>query len=99
MRTIVVEPAVLENSASLMETINVQYRECFGQLYQAVELLSAGWQGADNAAFVHQIHGYQDDFQKISLLLSQYIEFLRAAARAYRQTQSELVSQASRLTN
>lgn len=99
MRTIKVEPAVLENSASVLETLNGQYQESYGQLYQAVELLSGGWQGADNTAFVNQIQGYQDDFQKIALLLSQYIEFLRASARAYRQTQNELASQAARLTN
>lgn len=99
MRTILVEPAILESSAGVMETLNTQYQEAYRSLYQSVETMSAGWQGADNTAFVTQIQGYQDDFQKIAMLLSQYIEFLRSSARAYRETQNVLVSQASRLTN
>ena len=99
MRMISVEPAMLENSASIMESYNNQYQETFMRLYQTIETLSASWQGSDNTAFVNQIQGYHDDFSKMSLLMSQYSEFLRSSARAYRQTQNELTSEAARLTN
>ena len=99
MKTILVEPAVLENSAQVMEGYQQQYLETIARLYQGIDTLSSGWQGKDNNAFVNQIQGYRDDFQKISSLLTQYIEFLRNAAVAYRQTQEELAAQAMRLTN
>lgn len=99
MKTILVEPAVLENSSSSMETLNDQYREAYERLYQSVEMLSSAWQGADNTAFINQINGYKEDFKRISLLLSQYSEFLQSSAHAYRQTQTELAQQAARLTN
>lgn len=99
MKTILVEPAVLENSASSIETLNDQYREAYQRLYQNVDMLSTAWQGSDNTAFINQINGYKEDFMRISLLLSQYSEFLQSSAHAYRQTQIELAQQATRLTN
>lgn len=99
MKTILVEPAVLENSASSIESLNDQYKGAYERLYQSVEMLSSAWQGSDNTAFVNQINGYKEDFQRISLLLNQYSEFLQSSAHAYRQTQMELAQQAARLTN
>ncbi len=99
MRTIVVEPQILESSANTMDDYTTQYRMQIQKLYQEIEVMSSAWQGSDNVAFVNQIHGYHNDFLKIAALLTQYIEFLRSTARAYRQTQAELVSQATRLTN
>ncbi len=99
MRTILVEPHVLESSANVIDDYNLQVQENVKRLYQMIEGMSTGWKGSDNVAFVQQIQGYQDDFAKISMLLTQYIEFLRISARAYRQTQAELAAQASRLTN
>ena len=99
MKTILVEPVILEGSASQIEGIVTQYQETFRRLYQAVDTMSLGWQGADNVAFVTQIQGYQDDFQKIAMLLMHYSEFLRTSARAYRDTQAELAAQAMRLSN
>lgn len=99
MHGITVEPTVLENTASAIENINMEVNLVVKELYGTVEMLSVSWQGDDNTAFVNQILGYQDDFQKINLLMNQYIEFLRNSASAYRQTQNELALQAASLTN
>ena len=99
MRTIIVEPAVLDSSASAMEQVNTEYQQAFMRLYEQVDALKVAWQGKDNQAFTTQIQGYNEEFRQISALMSQYSEFLRSTARAYRDTQADLVSQVSRLTN
>ena len=99
MRTIIVEPALLENAASLMEQLNTEYHQNVSALYEGVDLLAESWQGKDNLAFTSQIKGFDQELREIYALCTQYIEFLRASARAYRDTQSELVAQVSALTN
>ncbi len=98
MRTILVEPSILESSASSIDSFNNQYEQCYRNLYQRVDQLSLDWLGQDNIAFNNQIKSYQDDLNKISMLLSEYSHFLRKTAQAYRQTQEELAAQAMRLT-
>lgn len=99
MRHIMVEPAVLENSAALMEQLNAEYHQTVSLLYEDVDLLSQSWQGKDNLAFTSQIKGFDQELRQIYALCSQYIEFLRTSARAYRDTQNELVSQANALVH
>ena len=99
MRHITVEPAVLENSAMMMEQLNAEYHQMVSALFEGVDLLSQSWQGKDNLAFTSQIKGFDQDMRQIYALCTQYIEFLRTSARAYRDTQNELVSQVSSLVN
>lgn len=97
MRNIVVEPAILEQTASMMEQLNVQYNQNVSALYEGVDMLAQSWQGKDNLAFTSQIKGFDQDLRQISSLCAQYIEFLRTSANAYRSTQSELVAQVNAL--
>ncbi len=99
MRHITVEPAVLESSAMMMEQLNAEYHQNVSALFEGVDLLSQSWQGKDNLAFTSQIKGFDQDMRQIYALCTQYIEFLRTSARAYRDTQNELVSQVSSLVN
>ncbi len=99
MKTIFVEPAVLQNSAAAVDDLKSQYQDHVSKLYQYIEVMSSSWQGSDNLAFVNQIQGYYDDFQRIGMVLSQYSDFLKRSAIAYQQTQQELASMASKLTN
>ena len=59
--------------------------------------MSNAWQGKDNLAFSNQLASYEDDFKQISIIMQQYVEFLKNSARAYRETQDELYMQAQRL--
>ena len=99
MRNIVVEPAVLEQTASLMEQLNAEYHQTVSALYEGVDLLAQSWNGKDNLAFTSQIKGFDQDLRQISQLCAQYIEFLRITARSYRDTQNELVAQVQSLTH
>lgn len=97
MRRIIVDPAVLEATASKMELLNSEYHQTVSALYEGVDLLAQSWQGKDNLAFTSQIKGFDQDLREIYALCTQYIEFLRASARGYRNTQSELAAQANAL--
>ena len=99
LKRILVEPVQLENVASIVENRNNEYQRLYHSLFQEVDNISGVWQGEDNIAFTNQIKGFNDDFNRIAIVLSQYTEFLRNSARSYRECQNQLVSQARTLTN
>jgi WXG100 family type VII secretion target len=99
MQKIMVEPIQLENVASVVENRNTEYQRLYHLLFQEVDNVSSVWQGEDNIAFTNQIKGFNDDFNRISIVLTQYVEFLRNSSRTYRECQSQLVSNARSLTN
>ncbi|MDO4415266.1 MAG: WXG100 family type VII secretion target [Erysipelotrichaceae bacterium] len=97
MRKITVEADQLDACAVRMEEENQNYMRNTEELFNAVDTMSAAWQGKENAAFTSKIGSYHSDCRQLSLLCTQYIEFLRNSSRAYRETQDELTSQASHL--
>ncbi|MDX8360748.1 WXG100 family type VII secretion target [Cytobacillus sp. IB215316] len=98
-RKIVVEPSRLEEAASKIDSQAADYEKQYNQLFNEVDGMGAAWKGADNMAFVTQIKGFTDDFQKMRKLMMDYSEFLKQSAKVYRQTQSETISQAKTLRN
>ena len=99
MRNIMVDPAKLDAAAQNMDTQADDYEKQYTQLFSEVDGMGAAWQGVDNIAFVSQIKGFMDDFQKMVGLMRQYAEFLRQSAAAYRSTQDQITAAAKRLTN
>ena len=97
MRKISVESDQLIACAGRMEEENQNYMRNTVELFNAVDAMGAAWQGKENTAFTNKISGYHSDCRQLSLLCTQYIEFLRNSARAYCETQDELASQASHL--
>lgn len=97
MRKITVEPEQLESCAARMDQKNQDYTHNYQELFNAIDAMSAAWQGKDNTAFTSQISKFQGDFRQLSLLCTQYADFLRSSARSYRDTQDELTSQAGYL--
>lgn len=98
-RKIVVDPAKLEAAAQKMDAQAADYEKQFNQLFNEVDGMGAAWKGADNVAFVSQIKGFQDDFQKMAKLMRDYSEFLKHSAKTYKETQNETIHQAKRLRN
>ncbi|MCI5774471.1 MAG: WXG100 family type VII secretion target [Erysipelotrichaceae bacterium] len=99
MRQIMVEVAQVETCANKIEEMANLYKQAYNQLFDEVDLMKTSWNGKDNQAFSTQIAGYEDDFNQLHVLIWQYIEFLRASAKAYKQLQDELASQAQALAN
>ncbi|WML60551.1 WXG100 family type VII secretion target [Neobacillus sp. PS2-9] len=98
-RKIVVDPAKLESASQKIDAQAADYERQYTKLFSEVDGMGSAWQGADNLAYVTQIKGFMDDFQAMVALMKQYSEFLKQAATVYRQTQSETINAAKKLTN
>ncbi len=94
-----VDPTVLETSAKKMDEQASDYEQQYNKLFSDVDGMAAAWQGADNLAFVGQIKGFMDDFQKMTALMRQYSQFLKESATTYRNTQNDIITQAKTLAN
>ncbi len=98
-RTIQVTPEQLESAAGRIESLAADYKTQYDQLYSETNAMASTWNGKDNTAFVDQIAGFKDDFEKMHTLMLNYAEFLRKSAKAYRDTQDTVVSEARKLVN
>ena len=98
-RNIQVTPEQLESSAGRIESLAGDYKTQYEQLYTETSNMASTWSGADNAAFTNQIAGFKDDLQKMYQLMLNYADFLRKSAKAYRDTQSTVVTEAKKLAN
>ena len=97
MRRIVVETARVLETADRIEEAKEEYKRLYFELYDRVDLLAGVWTGADNQKFTTKIKSYEDDFRRISVIMMQYVDFLRHSAKAYVSTQEELINQAEHL--
>ncbi|MBE6920034.1 MAG: WXG100 family type VII secretion target [Ruminococcaceae bacterium] len=98
-RTIQVTPEQLESTAGRIESLAADYKAQYDQLYSETNAMASTWSGKDNVAFVQQIDGFKDDFAKMYTLMLNYADFLRKSAKAYRDTQDTVVSEARKLVN
>ena len=98
-RTIQVTPEKLESTAGRIESLAADYKNQYDQLYSETNAMASTWNGKDNTAFVDQIAGFKDDFEKMHTLMLNYADFLRKSAKAYRDTQDTVVSEARKLVN
>ena len=98
-RTIQVTPEQLESAAGRIEGLAADYKSQYDALYNETNAMASTWQGKDNTAFVDQIAGFKDDFEKMHTLMLNYADFLRKSAKAYRETQDSVVSEARKLIN
>ena len=98
-RTIQVTPEQLETAAGKIEGLAADYQAQYNNLYSETNAMAATWSGKDNTAFVDQIAGFKDDFEKMHTLMLNYADFLRKSAKAYRETQDTVVANARKLTN
>lgn len=97
MNEIRVEPDVLDDVASKVEQACQEYETTYHNLYSDIDKMQTSWSGKDNEAYTNQIKTYEEDFNKIALIMKEYVSFLRNTARAYRETQDELYNSALRL--
>ncbi|WP_373481753.1 WXG100 family type VII secretion target [Acetobacterium sp.] len=98
-RAISVQPSVLKKTADSLNQGVAEYEKIYKQLFSEVDGMGAAWQGIDNLAFVNQIKGFMEDFQKMGSLMKKYSQFLTDSAKTYESAQNEIVSGAKRLTN
>ena len=98
-KIIQVTPELLESTAGKIEGLAGDYKTQYDQLYSETNAMASTWNGKDNVAFVDQIAGFKDDFEKMHTLMLEYADFLRKSANGYRDTQDNVVAEARKLVN
>lgn len=98
-RTIQVTPEQLDSTAGKIKNLAADYKAQYDKLYSVTDAMASTWNGKDNVAFVNQIAGFKDDFNKMYTLMINYADFLEKSAKAYRETQDTVVSDARKLVN
>ena len=98
-QTILVTPEVLESTAASIEGLANEYKAQYTELYSQTDALASTWNGKDNEAFKNQIDGFKDDLERMYNLMNRYAEYLRATAKAYRETQEAITTRARALAN
>ena len=91
---------VAQGSRDAVQTAITQIcTEQYDQLYNETGAMASTWNGKDNMAFIDQIAGFKDDFEKMHTLMMNYADFLKKSAKAYRETQQAIMDQARKLVN
>lgn len=98
-RNIQVEPEQLDSTANRIESLAGEYKTQYENFYTETDAMSSSFSGNAYTAFVDQVGGFKDDFKKMYELMLAYADFLRKAAKAYRDTQEAAVQQARKLAN
>lgn len=98
-KIIQVTPELLESTAGKIEGLAGDYKTQYDQLYSETNAMASTWNGKDNVAFVDQIAGFKDDFEKMHTLMLEYADFLRKSAKGYSDTQDNVVAEARKLVN
>ena len=98
-KTIIVTPEQLETTAGRIESLAAEYKTQCNQLYSETNAMASSWSGKDNVAFTNQIAGYKNDLENMYNKMIEYASFLRKSAKAYRDTQDAVVTEARRLVN
>lgn len=98
-KTIRVTPEQLTNAAAKIEGLAEEYKTLYERFYTETNAMSASWKGRDNIAFINQIDGFKDDFEKMFNAMTRYAEFLKTHAKTYSDAQDAVVAQAKKLQN
>lgn len=95
---IIVDTTRLDDTAAQVNRIADSYESEYNSLFRTVTDLQNAWSGEDNKAFTNQIEGFRDDFQRMTQLMRDYAAYLRKSASTYRETRSNVASQARSLS-
>ena len=98
-RNITVSYDQLKAAADAIQNYAQDFDAQFKTLYSAIDTLNRQWQGTDNDVFVTKINEFKGGVAKIRATLDDYIQVMEASAASYKQTQEQVVSDASKLAN
>lgn len=74
-----------------------EYTSEVNKIYNAVEELKNGWQGADNQSYVAKVNEYKETIQNLGKVIEDYGTFLIQTAESLQQLQDDIASAAGRL--
>jgi uncharacterized protein YukE len=59
--------------------------------------MRCSWTGEANQAFCSRLEGFRNDFEELGRILIHYVEYLREAAKYYRNVEESLKAEAGKL--
>lgn len=96
---IIVNPDILETTASNIIDKAREYQNLYGQFYTEVNNLGNSYKGDDYNAFKNQTEGFKDDFDNMYRLMLDYADHLNTAAVSYRKSVDDSTTAATALRN
>ena len=88
----------LVSSAGVIEEKTAKYNSEWAKLYTELQSLkSAQWQGIASDTFNAKLDAYRNDFEEMSKVLLEYVNYLRTAADNYVKTEEAIKDAASNL--
>ena len=88
----------LVSSAGVIEEKTAKYNSEWAKLYTELQSLkSAQWQGIASDTFNAKLEAYRNDFEEMSKILLEYVNYLRTAADNYVKTEEAIKDAASNL--
>lgn len=99
MATIKVTAADLDAASGEIQGLAAEYQANYNNLFTTIDTNLSSWTSEDKTAFINQINGFKDDFERMRELMETYAQFLTRSAEAYRTTQQNVINKAQSLTN
>ena len=88
----------LVQSATVIEEKTAKYNSEWAKLYAELQnLKSSQWQGIASDTFNAKLEAYRNDFEEMSKVLMEYVNYLRTAADNYVKTEEAIKDAASNL--
>ena len=97
--TIKVTPQDLHNASAQISNLAGEYQSEYEALFREIREMQGKWDGQDNQAYTKQVGEFKDDFNNMYELMDQYSNYLKSTAKAYADTQENIKSAATTLTN
>ena len=91
-QTAIMDYASLDSNIKKLEMLRDEYRTAYqSDLYtKALDEVKNAYKGKDCDAFISKVEEFRDDFDKMSDVITQYIDFLKKALKDYQNTQEYL---------
>ena len=93
-----VTPELLDQQSGKVAQQRGEYISLYNKLYEEEAKMKATWSGEANQKYCQQLEGFRDDFRNLDQLLQQYSDYIKKIANEYRRNESNLVSEAGRLS-
>lgn len=93
----IVDTSRLTAAAQKVEGLAGEYEGEYGRLFETVHDMKAVYDSADSEAFINQIEGFRNDFEKMTQLMREYASFLKKTATDYETRSQQLANEAKRL--
>ena len=88
----------LVTSSNIIEEKTAKYNSEWAKLYTELQNLKSNqWQGIASDTFNARLEAYRNDFEEMSKVLLEYVEYLRTAAENYVKTEEAIKDAAGNL--